>query len=292
MAEPKPLASLTSGLLARKGGARPAMRRQPLGSGPIPSGAVVHDDLGWNDMGYDVDPVGQAQDDTSPAMDLKHLMAGSLSPAAAEPADSPDGADVWEAPAYPQDHGDEAVAGDDAGPVDAADLDAGDADDGDPHGAVLPFTGSPLPLDDAADVPPVVHQQSILATRVKRGGLDAPLGRASISPVDVEPVAPAPSGALTRSTVSPAPTARPRPAARKETGAKSKAAFTLRLDPARHLQLRLASALFNKSSQQILIDVLDDYLASLPQVQGLAHQFDDTDHHAAAPAANQYGNSK
>ena len=56
MGEPKPLASLSAGLLARKGGARPAMRRQPLGSGPAPTNAVGYDDLGWNDMGYDVDP--------------------------------------------------------------------------------------------------------------------------------------------------------------------------------------------------------------------------------------------
>lgn len=55
MPDPKPLASLSSGLLARKGGARPAMRRQNIispASGDHPS----HEDLGWNDMGYDVDP--------------------------------------------------------------------------------------------------------------------------------------------------------------------------------------------------------------------------------------------
>lgn len=50
MAEPKPLASLSSGLLARKGQAKPAMRRQGfeamVGTGPAPM-----DDLGWNDMG-------------------------------------------------------------------------------------------------------------------------------------------------------------------------------------------------------------------------------------------------
>ncbi len=56
MGEPKPLASLSAGLLARKGGARPAMRRQPLGSGPVPMSGTGYDDLGWNDMGYDVDP--------------------------------------------------------------------------------------------------------------------------------------------------------------------------------------------------------------------------------------------
>ncbi|MDX3899642.1 MAG: hypothetical protein QHC40_03885 [Sphingobium sp.] len=51
MAEPKPLASLTPGLLARKGAAVPAMRRQMLtGFGGAPTG--FQDDLGWNDMGH------------------------------------------------------------------------------------------------------------------------------------------------------------------------------------------------------------------------------------------------
>jgi hypothetical protein len=46
MAEAKPFASLTSGLLARKGQAKPAMRAQAFNHGG------AHDDLGWNDMGY------------------------------------------------------------------------------------------------------------------------------------------------------------------------------------------------------------------------------------------------
>jgi len=46
MAEIKPIASLTSSLLARKGFARPAMRPQPL-----VSMEPADDDLGWNDMG-------------------------------------------------------------------------------------------------------------------------------------------------------------------------------------------------------------------------------------------------
>lgn len=60
----KPFASLSSGLLARKGAARPAMRRpDPLSAARIDSLthgnaalSVPADDLGWNDMGYDVDP--------------------------------------------------------------------------------------------------------------------------------------------------------------------------------------------------------------------------------------------
>ena len=54
MAEPKPLASLTSGLLARKGAAQPAMRRPVMGFGRQASAALLQDDLGWNDMGFDV----------------------------------------------------------------------------------------------------------------------------------------------------------------------------------------------------------------------------------------------
>src|SRR3954462_4071984 len=46
MAETKPFASLSSGLLARKGAAKPAMRPQGFGS----FGSSL-EDLGWNDMG-------------------------------------------------------------------------------------------------------------------------------------------------------------------------------------------------------------------------------------------------
>lgn len=50
MGEPKAFASLSSGLLARKGGARPAMRPQGFGGH---SGGTSLDDLGWNDMGFE-----------------------------------------------------------------------------------------------------------------------------------------------------------------------------------------------------------------------------------------------
>lgn len=50
-------ASLSSGLLARKGAARPAMR--PQGFGP----SHGFDDLGWNDMGHVPAPVEELEDD-------------------------------------------------------------------------------------------------------------------------------------------------------------------------------------------------------------------------------------
>lgn len=56
MSDSKPLASLSATMLARKGGAKPAMRPQfaPLDS-------RMHDldsDLGWNDMGHGGEPHG------------------------------------------------------------------------------------------------------------------------------------------------------------------------------------------------------------------------------------------
>ncbi|QKS00111.1 hypothetical protein F9288_11085 [Sphingomonas sp. CL5.1] len=49
MGAPKPLASLSSGLLARKGQARPAMR--PQGFASLAGLSSAGEDLGWNDMG-------------------------------------------------------------------------------------------------------------------------------------------------------------------------------------------------------------------------------------------------
>lgn len=57
-------ASLSGSLLARKGGARPAMRRP---TAELPHGAEGDaQDLGWNDMGYDVDPVVEAYPTRAP----------------------------------------------------------------------------------------------------------------------------------------------------------------------------------------------------------------------------------
>lgn len=49
-----------------------------------------------------------------------------------------------------------------------------------------------------------------------------------------------------------------------------KAAFTLRLDPDRHLKLRLACAVSGRSAQQIVTGALDQLLATLPEVDALA----------------------
>lgn len=205
MGEPKPLASLSAGLLARKGAARPAMRRQPLGSGPAPIVGHGYDDLGWNDMGYDVDP----QESAEPArlVDLKPLLAGSVL---------------------------------------THNLEAEHAVEDSPGQELTPLhADAPLADFDVASVPvpEVVRQQESLSDRV--------------------------AAVARKVEARPAPKAAKAKAPRVQR-AREKAAFTLRLDAERHLRLRLASAVTNRSAQIILTELLDDFLSSLPEIDAMA----------------------
>lgn len=186
-------ASLTSGLLARKGQARPAMRPQGF-AGPT----AGLDDLGWNDMGHD-------------------------------------------------------------GPR--------------PLGVRLPTHLSGPQAAAPAPVPAVVRQQEELAAAVEAAPVPVP-ETLSVEPEPVSPLA-----------VEPAPVAvmvpLPAPAARRAAPKKiepvaapraegRKAAFTLRLDADRHLRLRLACAVQNRSAQQLVIQALDALLGDMPDVDRLA----------------------
>ncbi|MBW0145264.1 hypothetical protein [Sphingomicrobium clamense] len=77
MSEHKAFASLSSGLLARKGSARPAMRRQ--GFGQVGPGGL--DDLGWNDLG----------DPDYPDQDNEAAMARMAQADQLAPVDEPEG---------------------------------------------------------------------------------------------------------------------------------------------------------------------------------------------------------
>ena len=217
MGEPKPLASLSAGLLARKGGARPAMRRQPLGSGPATMNSGGYDDLGWNDMGYDVDPDQSAE--PARMLDLKPLLTGSVLAHNVEAEHAVDESVGHElTPEFSAEY-----TGEFAAPADDYGADQFEA--------------------EAPEVPEIVRQQESL----------------------IECVA-----AVARKVE-----ARPAPAPKKEKAprtlrAREKAAFTLRLDAERHLRLRLASAVTNRSSQVILTDLLDEYLSSLPEIDAMA----------------------
>lgn len=52
----------------------------------------------------------------------------------------------------------------------------------------------------------------------------------------------------------------------------NRAAFTLRLDADRHLRLRLASTIQNRSAQRLVTEALDRFLEDIPQLDKLADQ--------------------
>ena len=62
------------------------------------------------------------------------------------------------------------------------------------------------------------------------------------------------------------------PSRRKVADIGRRAAFTLRLDAKRHLKLRLASTVKNRSAQQLVTAALDKYLAEIPEIEALAAQ--------------------
>jgi hypothetical protein len=68
----------------------------------------------------------------------------------------------------------------------------------------------------------------------------------------------------------PAPPPRRAPRSRAAPGSKGKAAFTLRLDPDRHLKLRLACAVGGRSAQQLVTDALDQLLEHMPELDAMA----------------------
>jgi hypothetical protein len=59
---------------------------------------------------------------------------------------------------------------------------------------------------------------------------------------------------------------------RVSAATRRRAAFTLRLDAKRHLKLRLASTVRNRSAQQLVTEALDRFLDAIPEIEALAAQ--------------------
>ena len=238
MGEPKAFASLSSGLLARKGAARPAM--WPQGFGQVGAGL---DDLGWNDMGFDA-----PKPSLSPVRDDQHDAFGAELPepalrnpiAALSPVASPV-------------HDQQAEIADRFGSY-TEDSPAEEYEDetAELYDPTAEAVGSDEEEESVDDAP-------LLSTKPSRPAI-APVVPVSTAPVVV---ASAPVEAV-RSIPARAP--RPRAAA----GSKAKAAFTLRLDAARHLKLRLACAVTGRSAQQLVTDALDGLLGSMPELDAMA----------------------
>jgi hypothetical protein len=79
-------ASLSSGLLARKGAAKPAMRPQGYGQ------SHGFEDLGWNDMGHAPPPVEEIEDDLPEHVpsSISALTPAPKLPRSGEPVEEPD----------------------------------------------------------------------------------------------------------------------------------------------------------------------------------------------------------
>nr|WP_202390397.1 hypothetical protein [Tsuneonella aeria] len=122
------------------------------------------------------------------------------------------------------------------------DLGWNDMGDGDaPTAEIVQLTPMPRHAEaEAATVesarPAIVHQQESLADRI----------------------------------AAPAPAPRKPAATRARPG--SRAAFTLRLDPERHLKLRLATTIRGVSAQSLVTEALDILLGDMPELDTLAAQ--------------------
>ncbi|HEX8238933.1 MAG TPA: hypothetical protein VF574_04250 [Allosphingosinicella sp.] len=207
MAETKPFASLSSGLLARKGAAKPAMRPQGFGS----FGSSL-EDLGWNDMGH----APGALHDINEAHDLPEHVPSSIE--ALTPA--PGGRTHSDPPAVVEQR---------------RELEARLAPPEPEPEHEIQAPKAEAPRDPEAEPQPRPKVQALSDARVVK---------------------------LARSRV---------PAARSPAAAvRAKAAFTLRLDPERHLKLRLACALSRRSAQQLVTEALDEFLDSLPELEALS----------------------
>ena len=218
--EPKPFASLSSGLLARKGAARPAMR--PQGFGQVGAGL---EDLGWNDMGFEPPKPAHA-----PQFDSEHDAFGEVIPA--HPHNLA-GLTPVESPVHNQQA---EIAG--------------------RLSAYSPDESSEEEIDDTAELyDPEAEEAEEVCAEPEAEQVDLPV-------VNPEPAF------IARAAPAPAPRRQRRP--RAMAGSKGKAAFTLRLDPERHLKLRLACAVDGRSAQILVTQALDKLLADMPELDALA----------------------
>lgn len=222
MGEPKAFASLSSGLLARKGAARPAMKPQGFGQ----SGAGM-EDLGWNDMGFEppkpvIAPLRDADHDAFgeelPDQPLRNPIA-ALTPIASPVHDQQ--AEIAERFA------------------------AHDEDGEDEDGEYV---------DETAELYDPESDDGELASALEAAETEEPAPVAVIAP--------------RAAVAAPVRSRRPRAA----PGSKGKSAFTLRLDPSRHLKLRLACAVDGRSAQQLVTDALDQLLQAMPELESMAEK--------------------
>ena len=153
--------------------------------------------------------------------------------------------------------------------------DMGDEDAAADHSAeVLHLTPAPhnpeseAKTDKGSPKPKVRSMHEELAARLAESGQD---------PEDIPAIPLRKREAVTPQVAkaAPKPVPVPRaeaPAPRVSDAASRRAAFTLRLDAKRHLKLRLASTVRNRSAQQLVTEALDRFLKDIPEIEALAAQ--------------------
>lgn len=241
-------ASLGPSLLARKGGAKPAMRPQvaPLVAGELPVADEALEDLGWNDMGdsgdedaresgADIVPISAdiaaggfaAEDSPIVRRQQRRLEERVLADAVMTPDDDEREAHAWEAG---EDDGEESGYEDDYAP-DYANA-AGEESEDDSRYA------------DAASFAAPAFAPTRGARPAKIPAIALPSEPAAVR----------------------APAAHRTPAIQ----AGRRAAFTLRLDADRHLKLRLAATMQGISAQALVTEALDRLLAEYDDLDVIA----------------------
>jgi hypothetical protein len=218
--EAKPFASLSSGLLARKGAARPAMR--PQGFGQVGNGL---EDLGWDDMGFEPPKAAEVERDATHDAFGEDVVEHPR-------AHHPTGLTPVHSPVHEQQ-------------AEIADRLAVDEECEEEIDETAEL------YDPEAESEPELDSEAEIEFTAEAARVVSPVVSTARMPV-------------------PAPVQRRSPRPRSQPGSKGKAAFTLRLDPERHLKLRLACAVDGRSAQQLVTDALDQLLERMPDLDGLA----------------------
>ncbi len=271
-------ASLGPRLLARKGGARPAMRSQ-LQSLDVEEAASEEqmNDLGWNDMGG---PLDQAEDYSDSEMDGAGDSNSVVHQQQAEIARQfgPEGK---------AERGQKSQKSQESN---------SDSSGGDSISASAASAKRTVPVKSVKAVRPkkVATLTSSLSARSTTRRATAPL-----DPVENENPEQAGTDQQDDQPQDQAPNAEQNSAQQRKQGldqgshqgshqgstlgsdrrneetkqkpySGKKVAFTLRLDSDRHLKLRLASTLHGLSAQKLMTEALDKLLAETPQLEALA----------------------
>lgn len=245
-------ASLSSGLLARKGAAKPAMRRQ----GFINPEGDVTEDLGWNDMGLETPhPVNGDYPGEAPLPEVRkqqEQLAEGLSGADYAPFDqseAPPSALYEEAPESHEQIPELYKANGHGGlsPMGAVDDEPEQGEE--LYEQAEPAQAEPVRAEAVPDATPAAETDEGLRAH----------GQSPLSVKNADRIAPV---AVSQPT-------EPNEPKEQDVPARDKVAFTLRLDRERHLKLRLASAVLNRSAQRLVTEALDQFLEQHPEVQAL-----------------------